>query len=335
MELIELNPQDQSNLKLFCEFQHPCAPELVLWGFQQRASYWMICLEDKILGRIGARISHHYPHTGYIGFFALDLTQKKYTEAALKLLNAAKNWLADQRVKDIFGPVDHTTWFNYRFSLPGKKDQPRHLWEPTTPKEYRDLFLTFGFEDFSYYHSVYFPYIKIGPWRIGEAPLKRAYHYFLNQGFSMRPFAMEKLESEILPIIYEISHEVFPESLLFEPIDYRTFSHLYSRALRQYDFGPSGFIISPQGEIAGFLFAFYDADYLVIKSIAIRKKYQGLNLSRGVIYSAIRQSFPLGKKATISALVKSGLASDSVNKRIQRSLPFTWKHEYVLMKMTL
>lgn len=331
-----LNSQSHALIKEFCEFIHPLNPALVMWGFSHQSSYWIVRDEqEKILARAGARVCPHLPNTGTIGFFSLDLSHAKALEAGNLILSQAQTWLKSFEVKKIYGPIDHMTWFNYRFSIPGKKDYPRHKWEPTTPPAYHQLFLDFGFKDFAYYHSVYFPYIKLGPFRIGEGGLKKKYKHFLEQGFTVEAFDMNKLDQEILPVIHDISHEVFDDSLMFEPIDYATFAHLYSSALKMYDFSPSGFIKAPSGEIAGFLFAFYDGDYLVIKSIGIRKKYQGLKLSAGAIYSAIKQSFPLGKKATISALVKTGLASDSVNKSIQKSLWFTWKHDYVLMMKSL
>ncbi len=336
VRLESLNPQDRNSVQEFCQFSNSLNPELVLWGLSQKATYWVVKNDDgKILARVGARACPHLTRTGTMGFFAMDLSEQQAKPAALMVLETAQAWLQSQGVLEIYGPLDHMTWFNYRFSIPGKRDLPRHKWEPTTPPEYHQLFIKFGFIDFAYYHSVYFPYIKIGPFRIGESGLKKKYKYFQNQGFTMEAFDMTKLETEILPLIHEISHEVFQDSLMFEPLDYPTFAHLYSSALKLYDFSPSGFIKAPNGEIAGFLFAFYDGDYLVIKSIGIRKKFQGLKISAGAIYSAIRQSFPLGKIATISALVKTGLASDSVNKGIQKTLWFTWKHNYVLMKKTL
>ena len=331
-----LTNQSSALIKEFCEFVHPVNPALVMWGFAHHSNYWLVKNEQgKILARVGARVSPHLPNTGTIGFFSMDPLAAEAQEAGRLVLSQAEMWLKSFEVIEIYGPIDHMTWFNYRFSLPGKKDYPRHKWEPTSPPAYHQLFLDFGFKDYALYHSVYFPYIKLGPFRIGENGLKKKYKYFLDQGFSVEAFDMNKLDQEILPIIHEISLEVFADSLMFEPIDYPTFAHLYSSALKMYDFAPSGFIKAPNGEIAGFLFAFYDDEYLVIKSIGIRKKYQGLKLSSGAIYSAIKQSFPLGKTATISALVKTGLASDSVNKSIQKSLWFTWKHEYVLMKKSL
>jgi hypothetical protein len=335
MELIEVTPNRPDLITEFCSLRPEANRDLVMWGFQMRARYWIVREEGQVIGRLSARASSHRKEEGTLGFLGFNLKNAKAPEACQLLISNAESWLISLGVKEIFGPVDHTTWFTYRFSLPGKKDTPRHQWEPTTPNELRQYFQSSGFHDYAYYHSVYFPYIKLGPLRLGEGALKRAWRRFQSLGYTIEAFNLEKLEEEILPLIHEISHEVFSDSLLFEPIDYSTFSKLYSSALRLYDFSPSGLIIAPDRTVAGFLFAFYDGDYLVIKSIGLRKKYQGLGLSSGAIYSAVRQSFPLGKKATISALVKTGLASDSVNKRIQKILWFTWKHEYVLMRKVL
>jgi hypothetical protein len=93
-------------------------------------------------------------------------------------------------------------------------------------------------------------------------------------------------------------------------------------------------LLAPDGETAGFLFAFYDGDYVVIKSIAIRKKYQGLKLSSGMIYHAVKLSFGANKKATISALFKTGIASEKIGNN-SKPLWFSWTHDYVLLKKDL
>jgi hypothetical protein len=305
---------------------------LISWGLAHESRFWIVRAGNSTVARLCARISPHLKNHGSIGLFEIDLSFTDYQEVFDRMIQTALAWLSQREVKDVAGPIDLSTWFTYRFSLPGKKFFPRFSWEPTTPPEYLNLFRRAGFQDLAYYHSVYFPHFRIGNFCLGTGPMKKSYKHLLARGFSLRPFDAEKFVSHELPIFHEISHEAFHGSFLFEPIDLSTFSHLYAGALRSYDFSPSSVLISPEGEIGGFIFAFYDGPNLVIKSIAIKKKFQGKNLSSGMIYHAVRQAFALNKKGTISALVKLGLASESIEKNVKKSLWFTWSHEYILLK---
>ena len=308
---------------------------LISWGLARNSKFWIIKQNSLIVCRLCARISPHIKNHGTIGLFEIDLTASNFKEAFRAILDVALSWLKQNGVSEVNGPVDLSTWFTYRFSLPGKKFFPRFSWEPTTPPQYLELFRDSGFSNLALYHSVYFPHFRIGNFCLGTGPMKRSYKGLLKQKFSLRPFDQKNFISHELPIFHEISHEAFQDSFLFEPIDLQTFSHLYAGALKSYDFSPSSVLISPEGEIGGFIFAFYDGPQLVIKSIAIKKKYQGKNLSSGMIYHAVRQSFDQKKKGTISALVKLGLASESIEKNVKKSLWFTWSHEYILLKKEL
>lgn len=309
---------------------------LIQWGINHQANFWLVKDEmGKIIVRLSARVSPQLKHHGTIGLFEMDLSSSQKDEAFQLALETATNWLHEKGVREIAAPVDMNTWFSYRFSVPGKNFWPRLSWEPTTPPEYTEYFRKAGYGDLAYFHTVYFPHFRIGNFCLGTGPMKKSYNHLLKEGFTLRPFDKERFMTHELPVFHEISHEAFAESLLFEPIDLTTFSTLYAGALKAYDFSPSSVLVTPEGETAGFIFAFFDGDYLVIKSIAIKKKYQGKNLSSGMIYNAAKQAFAQNKKGTISALVKTGLASESIEKNVKKTLWFSWSHYYVLLKKEL
>lgn len=307
---------------------------LIMWGLLHQANFWLIKDDaDQTILRLSARALPHLKREGVIGLFEIDLNSQYKNEAFRLATDTATAWLKERGVKLISAPVDLTTWFNYRFSnLEDKKAWPRFNWEPTTPPEYEELFRGQGFTDHAYYHSVFFPHFKIGPYHLGSKPLRKSYDMIATQGFSLRKLDLENLQEKELPKLHEIVHDAFDSGFMFEPIDLNTFSFLYAGALKAYDFSPSAALVNPQGETVGFIFAFYDGDYLIIKSLAIKKQYQGLNLSSGLIYNACKQSFLRKVKGTISALVKTGIASESIEKNVKRTLWFSWSHRYILLK---
>jgi hypothetical protein len=310
---------------------------LIHWGIQEKATFWLVRdpQTKEALLRFSARLCSTLPGHGTIGFFEIDLKNPKAREAFLFSMNEIFNWFKAQNIHEVIAPVDINTWFSYRFSLPGKKFFPRFKWEATTPPEYLQLFKDFGFSDYAFFNSVVFPHLRIGDYCIGAGHLKKSFKRIQEQGFSLRPFDMENFKNKELPVFHEISHDAFSDALLFEPIDLNTFTNLYASAITLYDFSPSCVLVDPKGETAGFLFAFYDGDYLVIKSIALRKKYQGLKLSSGMIYSAAQKSWQLNKKGTISAMVRTGLASETIAKNSQKWMWLSWSHEYILVKKAI
>lgn len=309
---------------------------LIHWGLKKEANFWLVKDQTgRTVLRLCARVSPHLKNHGTIGLFEMDLAHSEALKAFDLALDAALSWLQSKGVKEVAAPVDMNTWFTYRFSLEGKHFWPRLKWEPTTPPEYLKLFKEKGFKDLALFHSVFFPHYRIGNWCLGTGPMRRSLKGLHRQGFSLRPFDNERFMTHEVPVFHTISHEAFGDSLLFEPIDLETFSNLYAVALKSYDFSPSRVLVSPEGETAGFIFAFYDGDFLVIKSIAILKKYQGKNLSSGMIYNAVRESFAHKKKGTISALVRTGIASESIEKNVKKTLWFSWAHYYSLLKKEL
>ncbi len=307
--------------------------KLIEWGFYNGSQFWLIKNHHgKTILRISFRISKSQANTGTIGFFEIDLRDPEYLEAFTFTIQEIENIFGSKEVKNIFAPIDLNTWFNYRFSLGGKKYFPRYTWEPTTPPEYLNLFRNLGYKDSTYFNSVFFRNIKWGFFAPGTGHLKSSFKRIKELNFSLRPFNMKEFFDQELPLFHKISHEAFSDALLFEPIDLETFRALYAAAKTSYDFSPSCVLLSPEGETAGFLFAFFDQEVLVIKSIALLKKYQGLKLSSGMIYSAVKMAFDQNKKITVSALVRTGLTSEKIAGQSQKWSPFNWTHDYVLVK---
>jgi hypothetical protein len=312
------------------------AKKLLSWGLAHGSRFWIVQDEqEKTILRLSARKCPHLPNTGTFGFLEMDEKHPQHGPALKLALDKAEEYLRSKGASEIVGPIDLNTWFNYRFSEPGKKFFPRMSWEPTTPPSYLDSMKREGYSHFAFFHTVFFPHIGYGEMILGAGPMKRSYKRIHEEGFKLRPFDREKFMTHELPLFHEISHETFADSLLFEPIDLETFRSLYAAAIQRYDFSPSSVLISPEGETAGFIFAFFDGDYLVIKSIAIKKKFQGKRLSSGMIFNAVRQSVPLKKKGTISALVRTGLASELIEKNVKKTMWFSWAHYYSLVKKDL
>lgn len=308
------------------------AKKLIELGLATGSTLWLIKdSNNQSVLRFSTRAHLSLKDSGALGFFEIDLSYRDVNGLMNFADEQIRSWFKARDIKKIAGPIDINTWFNYRFSILGKNFFPRYKWEPTTPPEYLTLFRQIGFKDLAYFHTVFFRYLRIGNFCLGTGAMKKSFKSLNEKGFTLRPFDKEHFMSQEVPLFHEISHEAFKEALLFEPIDMQSFKAIYAAAAHSYDSSPSSVLLSPSGETAGFIFAFYDGDYLVIKSIALKLKFQGMNLSSGMIYNAVRQSFAFNKKGTISALVRAGLPSESIEKNAQKTTWFTSKHHYVLL----
>jgi GNAT superfamily N-acetyltransferase len=316
---------------------HPeLTKQLLLWGWANGAGYAIVTdATGNVVMRFAARPSPVHLGVGAIGFVEIDLSHPNHVEAVRLALTHAETWLKERDVTMVVAPVDFNTWFTYRFSVKGPKFMPRSGWEPTTPPEYEALFRANGYDTHSQYNSVYFPHIRIGSFAPGTGHLKAAHERMKSLGYGMRPLDMSRFQEHELPLLHEISHEAFADAPLFEPIDIQTFSVLYAAGKAAYDISPSSILIAPDGTEVGFLFAFFDGKHYVIKSLAVRRKHQGKNVAGGLVYAGLLMAFERGMKTTVSALVRTGIASDKMNRRSRQFTWLAWTHDYILLKKVL
>lgn len=309
---------------------------LMLWGWAHGAAFGLVRDEaGQTVVRFANRASPAHLDVGMIGFIGIDLGHPHHAEALTVALTASEAWLKERGVATVVAPVDFNTWFNYRFSIPGRKYLPRFGWEPTSPPEYEALFRDNGYVTHSTFNSVFFPHIRIGSFAPGTGHLKAAHERMKTLGYGMRPLDMSRFLEHELPLLHDISHEAFQDAPLFEPIDLQTFSALYAAGKATYDISPSSILIAPDGTEVGFLFAFFDGNHYVIKSLAVRRKHQGKHVAGGLVYAGLRMAFERGMKTTVSALVRTGIASDKMNRRSRKFTWLAWTHDYILLKKAL
>lgn len=273
------------------------------------------------LGRICASLSPFYAGTGYLGLF-----EAASPEAARLLLDQAERWLALQGATRIFGPVAFNTWFPYRLRLPepAQLDDGLHFaWEPLNPPEYPEYFEQAGY-------SVAETYQTLGIGAL-EGMLERSradYERALSLGYKIRPMERAHLLDGQLPILHRISMESFSKNFLFEPIPLEIFRELYVPLADKADLSLACFILGPEGKELGFTFNFPDSEYIVLKTFAVLPEARGLGLSNALMHSALAEAQARGIRKTISALVKTGLQSESYTKA---EAPI-WSHEYALYR---
>lgn len=312
----------------------------MLDGPRAAPAEWFIAhAEDHAIGCIGASLSGVHEGVAYAGFFDVDVSREDASDVASRLLHHAAEWARTQGATRLVGPVDLSTWFAYRMAVHRDSTRPaprRFSWEPVNPPQYPEYFIDFGMTEIQAYHSTAFGAAAPDGYLPRYASLKRAYELATARGFRFRPLDPARLESRELPILHQLSHATFKDAFLFEPLPYPMFANVYAAALQRFDFSPARIVESPDGRPAGFLFAFFDGDSVIIKTVAVLRELHRMKLSSALLCPVAEMAQARGVRHCVSALVRSGATIEHHERRAEREVgPALWRHDYALFAKDL
>ena len=287
-------------------------------------NFWMI--EDNAgrpLGHIGASISNAFKHTGYVGFFELDIKHADYQLTGKTLLSLAKAWLKDHKVTSIYGPLNYNTWFSYRFRV---DDSPENcIWEPNQPREYVKVFTDNGFKTAERYYSICInqmnSFIKDNENKLNKC---------VNEGFAFSIVAPGEFDDLLFPL-YEIAIKSFKKAVLYEPIDFEAFRSIYYPLASKAEY----FCVKVEDQyknLAGYSIQLCAEDNLILKNMAVDPKYQGQGLATALMCFAKISGLKRGMKKAIYALFHEH--NQKINHLVKKEKP-VWIHEYQLFKMQI
>ena len=280
-----------------------------------------ISYENNIpVARCCARLQTGSNDTGTIGAFqALDKE-----EAVHEMLNSAVTWLKNQGAKKIIGPMDGDTWHHYRFNV-GPFDNQPFIKEPWNPSYYSSLWETSGFSVSETYDS----YIVDEP-SLAAANQEKFYKRCIKYGYKFSPITKENYY-EILPLIYELSCQIFTQNILYTPISMDEFIHMYKPAESLLQTGLSWLAFAPDNTPVGYIFTFPDysealramngktnviakikfllnkhkATRTCIKTLGALSKNRGSGLTAALTYLSYKNSADLGYNQTLMCLMHS------------------------------
>lgn len=204
--------------------------------------------------------------TAAIGGFACESAA-----AGQALLGQALDELRREGFWYAIGPMDGTTWRNYRLVLESDGSAPFFM-EPRNPPHYPDAFRAAGFAVIADYASA----------RATDHRTRAVSGYarrLRQAGITIRPFDREQADAD-LAAMYRLAREAFAKNFLYTPIPQYAFMAMYRPVV---DMVEPDFVLMAEdggGDLQAFLFAVPDfaqdarPDQLVIKTYASR--YPGL-----------------------------------------------------------
>lgn len=280
------------------------------------AEFWVAYESGVPVGRVGANRVISTPGMGAIGFFEVD---GERPDVAKALFAAAEGWLRSQGLSQAVGPMNLNTWFPYRLRVDSSPET--FAWEPNNPASYPTWWEAAGYVPVEQYHT-----IGSGGLAAYAEKTKPVYDEALKSGFTFRSFDGPNFLEREIPVLYELSMRGFRSNFLFEPITLQQFRELYVPIAKKMDFSCAFYSVSPEGREVGFLFAFPESSYLVLKSATVVDEYRGKGLSTALTYLAAKAGVERGLGNFISALVRTGNRSESYAKKGQH----LWEHRYAL-----
>ena len=257
-----------------------------------------------------------YPdHTlGLVGHYAAQ-----DDEAATLLLDAACRQLRAHGCTMAVGPIDGSTFRNYRFVTERTVDgieRPPFFLEPDNPDSWPRQFVTGGFEPLATYVTAFGALPAADP-RMAELSERAA-----NAGITVRPVDMNSFAEE-LGRIYEVVTESFRDNFLYAPIEREEFLAQYAPV--QPYIRPELVLIAEQdASPVGFAFTLPDlaqqqrgqaVDTLIIKTVAVHPQVQGHGLGSLLAARVQTAAQAMGFRYVIHALMYETNVSRKISVR--------------------
>lgn len=238
------------------------------WGIERND---MIVVQAKIFYHSKLPIGNGLFKTGMIGEFKCDVGTS--LEDSFLLFEKLFFELKSLGAKTVIGPIDGSTWQNYRLTT-YYGDDKQFLLEPFTPEHYIKHWLNAGFVPDKEYSS----YItSVNEWN--DSRLDK-----LNNKFSTLEFL--ELEEKHLSDIFDLSIKSFTKNPYYIPIEKDVYLNKYSKMIALLKPNTS-LVVYDKSQLVGYVFSTLDFDpknpnnkpeRLILKTIAIEedRKYAGL-----------------------------------------------------------
>ncbi len=238
----------------------------------------------------------------------------KNSAASGLLLRHACEFAKDNGAGSIIGPMNGSTWNNYRFCT--DKTNPPFLLEPWQHEYYNQQFLDNGFKIIATYLTSLETTFECDD----EATLRRE-KIFISEGVNFRSLKKDDFETE-LEKLFPFLSEAFSENFLYTPISYDSFCDKYRKAFSLIH--PELTILAEDrsGKVSGLVFCYDDplsryGKRLVVKTIARNPSFRYAGMGNVLANMVIRRSKTMGYRSVLHALMHEKAASLNLSKRFK------------------
>jgi GNAT superfamily N-acetyltransferase len=281
--------------------------------------------------RVAAFVPDGLDEVGLLGLYAARPEANAHRAAAV--LDAACAWLRASGCKRVVGPVNGSTWYDYRFAL---CDDSAFMLDPATPTAYLEHWRCAGFGVAERYRSTVYSRDRFCFARAARFGARMSGRGVCATALDAGTF------QEALPEIHSLCNEAFAANPYFTRIEYQAFADIYE---------PLGALLDPRwtrvardasGGLLGFAFAYPNLldmssgddvgslvkRSLVIKTVAARPQAAGVGA--WLVEQLHQAAYDEGYERVFHALMHD----DNPSTQIHRSASQTCRR-YVLLGKTL
>lgn len=181
---------------------------------------FMVFSNKEVWGRISAIINNKAisdgKPTGYLGFFE----SVNNFDAAYALISAGLEYLSDKGIRAVYGPINFSTWYEYRFMTRGFEKAP-FVFEPHNPRWYPQFFLDLKFTPVKTYNSAliqdFLPLLE---------STKEMRERFFKTGYHVRTLNRFNRKKDYR-LLYDLSTSIFKNNWGYTNISLSEFEALY------------------------------------------------------------------------------------------------------------
>lgn len=285
-------------------------------GFDPTETYLLDCYvlkKDHVA--VGRFAIYNNPHLFYQGNSAASIGSYECVndeEIALELLTQAKRLAKNEGFEYLIGPMEGSTWNNYRFTDDISEDV--FFMEPYHQPYYPEQFMQFGFQKIASYFSNIAVDISYNSDSLDQLELT-----FQEAGMQLRTIDLENLSDE-LEKIAEFCNAAFEDNFLFTPIPKKEFVEKYLRFKSYFD--PEFIFISEDaaGKMNGLFFPIKDycdetGKRFVLKTMARLKEAPFRSMVEYLGQKTIKKAIEKGFTTSIHAFILTDNISVEMSKR--------------------
>jgi len=248
-------------------------------------------------------------------------------EAHRFVLDVAKDEALKSGAKWLLGPMEGSTWNNYRFSQTASGS---FFLEPKHHLYYNDQFIDSGFNSIAEYVSQ----VDKKP-SVNVEKLQQTEQYFKEKGVGFRKINMKMFSDEI-EYISDFCLESFSSNFLYTPITKQEFCLRYKMVKPIVNSDFVQLAVDGSNEVHSFIFAVHDycdplGETLIIKSIARRPNSPYRGLSSLAVMKIYEEAINYGYKKVIHAFMLKSNSSLNTSKKYRTNT----LQEYKLYGMQL
>lgn len=231
------------------------------------------------------------------------------------LLPAAEDWLREQGCRVARGPMELCTWFRYRANL-GPHDEPPFALEPTDPPEPWERA---GYEIVAHYASARADHeAQIASARDRAAALS-ASGWSLDALPSRGGLVSEGTFREAVSLVHDLSTRAFADAFGFVPIPEEALQAWYAPMRSLVDPDLTLLVRTPDGEVAGFLFAIGDFSaperrWFLVKTLAVLPEHREHGVGSWLVAAAHSRAQAKGYHAGVHCLMWTGSRSNDISR---------------------